>query len=703
MPELLLEVLSEEIPARLQHPAVEDFKGLFCAKLRDQGLFFDSAEAQVTPRRLVLVIKGLQTRQSDRIEERKGPKASAPEKSILGFLQSAGCESLSHPDIEKREIKGSEFYFVKRLVKGCSTKELLPGIIHDAVTKLRWPRSMRRASGTLKWVRPIHSILCIFDGRLVKGNISTGIGLAGSSETAIKFTNKTRGHRFLAHEFLAVKNFNDYTEKLRNSFVIVEAEERRKIIVQKANDLAEEHELLLHTDDFLMNENTGLVEWPVVLLGSFSETFLTLPDEVLVTSMKRHQKYIPLYQRDGLLAPRFVVVSNLTSDDGGAAIVAGNERVLRARLYDAKFFWDVDRQTLLDDFSKRLGEITFHAKLGSMSDKVMRLAKLGVKIAQRVPKANADMVERAALLCKADLVTEMVGEFPELQGVMGKYYALQQGENASVAAAIAGHYSPLGPSDVCPKAPNSVSLALSDKIDVLVGMFGVGGRPSGSKDPYALRRAALGVIRLILENDIRLPLIEVIMESHKSYKLGVLGDRSECVRTLVDFITDRLKVHLRELDYGHDVVSAVFAVTEEDDLWRLVARANALKEFLASTAGADLLGAYNRASNIVQIEEKKDKVTYNADVNAEMLVQQEEKVLFAGLISLRDKLGKALEGEDYASAMEAIADLKEPVDAFFDQVTVNCENAALRQNRLYLLGEIRDSFKTVADFSLIKG
>jgi len=419
--------------------------------------------------------------------------------------------------------------------------------------------------------------------------------------------------------------------------------------------------------------------------------------------MKSHQKYFPLYQANGLLAPRFVMVSNLAIDDGGATIVAGNERVLRARLYDAKFFWDSDRQVSLADHAKRLGEITFHARLGSVSDKVKRLAKLSSRIAQSVPKADAGLVNRAALLCKADLVTEMVGEFPELQGVMGRHYALHHGEDKVVADAIVEHYAPIGPSDVCPSAPNSVSLALADKIDVLVGMFGIGERPTGSKDPYALRRAALGVIRLIMENDLRLPLIEVVAVARESYKEGLLVDPQGSAASLIDFISDRLKVHLRDLGYGHDVVSAAFAVAEEDDLWRLVARVEALKDFLASSAGADLLSAYTRASNIVRIEERADGVTYSVDAKPELLVQSEEKMLFAHLISFREKVNRALKEEDFAAVMGATADLRTPVDAFFDQVTVNCKDRALRQNRLCLLGQIRDSLKSVADFSLIKG
>ena len=703
MAELLLEILSEEIPARLQLRGVEDLKSLVCTKLKDQDLSFDSVLAHVGPRRLVLVVDGLPEYQRDRIEERKGPRSNAPKKAILGFLQSVGYGSLDHQNIEKRKIKGAEFYFLKRSVNGRATRDILPSLIRESITELRWPKSMRWGSGNLRWVRPIHSILCLFDGHSVKGSLTINPNTSNNVETVISFNNKTRGHRFMAPESFTVKGFEDYQTKLRNAFVIVESEERRQLIAQKTKALARKQGLCSLGDKRLLNENVGLVEWPVVLGGSFDEAFLSLPEEVLVTSMKSHQKYFPLYQANGLLAPRFVMVSNLAIDDGGATIVAGNERVLRARLYDAKFFWDSDRQVSLADHAKRLGEITFHARLGSVSDKVKRLAKLSSRIAQSVPKADAGLVNRAALLCKADLVTEMVGEFPELQGVMGRHYALHHGEDEMVADAIVEHYAPSGPSDVCPSAPNSVSLALADKIDVLVGMFGIGERPTGSKDPYALRRAALGVIRLIMENDLRLPLIEVVAVARESYKEGLLVDPQGSAASLIDFISDRLKVHLRDLGYGHDVVSAAFAVAEEDDLWRLVARVEALKDFLASSAGADLLSAYTRASNIVRIEERADGVTYSVDAKPELLVQSEEKMLFAHLISFREKVNRALKEEDFAAVMGATADLRTPVDAFFDQVTVNCKDRALRQNRLCLLGQIRDSLKSVADFSLIKG
>ncbi len=703
MAELLLEILSEEIPARLQLRGAGDLKNLICTKLREQDLSFGTAVAHVAPRRLVLVVDDLAEQQPDRTEERKGPRTNAADKAIAGFLQSVGCDSVDHPDIQKRKIKGIEFYFVKRSIVGQSTRDILSELILDAISEFRWPKSMRWGSGNLRWVRPIRSILCLFDGYPVEGNLSINTESNSGVQAIISFSNETSGHRFLAPDPFTVKTFDDYQRKMRSAFVMINSEERGRLIAQKTELLAGELGLTSDASEQLLEENAGLVEWPVVLIGSFEKVFLTLPNEVLATSMQRHQKYFPLYESNGSLAPRFVMVANLETGEDNAAIVAGNERVLRARLCDAKFFWESDQKVSLSDHGDRLGEITFHARLGSLSDKVDRLVKLSRKIARIVPEANMDVVERAALLCKADLVTDMVGEFPELQGIMGRHYALHQGEQPAVAQAIAEHYAPIGPRDICPSAPNSVPLALADKIDILVGMFGISERPTGSKDPYALRRAALGVIRLIMENDLRLPLAELINASHSGYKDGLLCQLEETSFSLIDFVLDRLKGYLRETGYGHDVINAAFGVSEKDDLWRLVARTKALNDFLKSSAGTDLLSAYIRASNIVRIEEKADGVAYDVDANPKSLVQPEETLLFERLLSFRGEVERALKDEDFVAVMKELANLRKPVDAFFEKVTVNCEDVTLRRNRLCLLGQIRDSVKDVADFSLIKG
>ena len=703
MAELLLEILSEEIPAGLQSDGAESMRSLVCQKLQAAGLSFGSATAYVTPRRLVVVVTDLPAAQTDQIEERKGPRINAPARAIEGFLKSADCDSVDDQSIETRDIKGIKFYFVKRLVQGRPTKDLLSDLIPDSILELRWPKSMRWADGKLKWVRPIHSVLCVFDGSTVAGGLSVKLGGAETGSSSMRFQNTTQGHPVLAPKVFKVSSFKEYREKLFKSFVVLETEQRKKIISHKLNKLAEEYGLFTHDNERLLSENAGLVEWPVILSGTFDEEFLELPDEVLMTSMQNHQKYFPLYAKDGSLAPRFVLVSNLQTKDSGSAIIAGNERVLRARLFDAKFFWDSDLKISLSDYVKRLGAITFHAKLGSMAEKIRRLSVLASRLAEGIPGADRDLVQRAALLCKADLVTEMVGEFPELQGVMGRYYAVCQKEDEGVANAIAEHYRPIGPGDICPTLPNSIALALADKIDILVGMFGIGEKPTGSKDPFALRRAALGVIRLILENNIRIPLTDILSFAHQSYGAGILDEGSKQSENLIIFINDRLKVYLRDTGYDHDVISATFAAAAEDDLWRLVTRVEALKGFLLSPSAADLLNAYNRASNIVRIEERKDGVLYNSDVVEELLVEQAEKTLFERLVSFRREVDLALKEERYTSVMEEVADLREPVDRFFNEVTVNVEEGALRQNRLYLLGQIRDSLKTVADFSLIQG
>ncbi len=703
MTELLVEILSEEIPARLQLGGAEDLRKIISRKLQELDLSFDIATAYVTPRRITVVVNGLPSQQPDQVEERKGPRITASEQAIEGFLKSVGCTSLDDVGIEIRNVKGTEFYFVKRLLHGRSTSSLLPGLISDSVVELRWPKSMRWGVGRLRWVRPIHSILCVFNGVRLEGQINFDTVLGQSVSNSISFGNMTQGHRILAPKFFRVRNFKEYKIELHKSFVVLETEERQRRISQALEILAKKYGLSTRENDRLIIENAGLVEWPVILSGTFDSEFLELPEEVLTTSMQTHQKYFPLYDEEGALAPRFVMVANLETKDQGARIIKGNERVLRARLYDAKFFWDSDLKISLDSHSKRLRDITLHAKLGSVGDKVERLRTVGVSVAEVISGANPDWVSRAALLCKADLATEMVGEFPELQGVMGKYYALYQNENNEVAEAIEEHYKPQGPNDMCPTSSTSVTLALSDKLDVLVSMFGIGERPTGSKDPYALRRAALGVIRLILENNIRVPLSEILLISHNSFENGTLEEYSSYKDSLVSFITERLKVYLRELGYNHEVVSSAFAVAEDDDVWRLTSRVKALKDFLMTPSAPDLLKAYNRASNIVKIEEKKDGANYTSEANKELLVEQAERNLFTRLVSFHQKVHDALNREDFASVMEEVANLKEPVDQFFNDVTVNVEDLKLRRNRLYLLGQIRDSLKTVADFSLIKG
>jgi glycyl-tRNA synthetase beta chain len=692
MAELLLELFSEEIPARMQARAADDLKRLVTAGLKDAGLTFDTAQAHVTPRRLVLAVDGLPMAQPDVSEERKGPRVGAPDKAIEGFLKAAGLGSLDQCETRSDPKKG-DFYVVVIEKKGAPTADVLPALIENAMTQLPWPKSMRWGANANRWVRPLHSILCLLDGTVVPvsfGPVSSG--------------NLTCGHRFLAPEPFEVSDFADYKKKLRDAKVMLDAAERRQLIQAEAEKLARDAGLTLKDDQGLLAEVSGLIEWPVVRMGAIDEAFMDLPDEVLTTSMRSHQKYFSTLNADGGLAPRFVVVANNEASDGGAQIVKGNERVLRARLADAKFFWDQDRKAPLASRVETLGERIFHARLGSDLERVSRIRSLAGTIADFVPDCGAEDAERAALLCKADLTTEMVGEFPDLQGIMGRYYARLDGETDAVAEAIALHYSPQGPGDDCPRAPVAVAVALADKIDTLTGFFTIGEKPTGSKDPYALRRAALGVIRLIVENGLRLPLLKIFEAAGGLYAAqGVTAEGGLDTKEFLDFFADRLKVHLREKGVRHDLISAVFALGGEDDLVRLLARVDALAAFLGSDDGADLLTAFRRAANIVRIEEKKDGEDYSGEADTGLLRQDEEKELSRKLGEIMPQVAEQIRSERFDDAMGTLARLRAPVDAFFDDVTVNCDEPPLRRNRLRLLSTIRSALSEVADFSSIEG
>lgn len=687
--ELLIELFSEEIPARMQARAADDLQRLVTDKLTTAGLAFSSAAAYATPRRLVLVVDGLPAAQPDLHEEKKGPRVGSPDKAVEGFLKGAGLNSLDQ--CERRATDKGEFWFAVTERKGRPTADVLPDLLAAAFAELPWPKSMRWAEYPQRWVRPLHSILCLFAGQVVPVKFAH---LAAG--------NATLGHRFLGKGAIAAKDFADYKAKLRAAYVLLDAAERRAAILKDARLAAANEGLTLVEDEGLLHEVAGLVEWPVVLVGAIDTQFMDVPREVLTTSMRNNQKYFTLNNPDGSMAPRFVVVANNLTDDGGRAVIAGNERVLRARLSDAKFFWDQDRKARLDSRVPALKDIVFHAKLGTVADKIARVRQLAGEIAKSVPGADAALCDRAAFLAKADLVTGMVGEFPELQGVMGRYYAQHDGEDSAVADAIADHYSPLGPNDRCPTAPVSVAVALADKIDTLVGFFKIDERPTGSKDPFALRRAALGVIRLIVENKLRVPLMPLFSNAATRHKAPTAGT-DDPLAALLDFFADRLKVHLREQGVRHDLVSAVFAAKRDDDLVRLLARVDALKAFLDSDDGANLLVAYRRAANIVRIEEKKDKRSYAAMPDPALLRQDEEKALVARLGEVEELARKALAHEEFAVAGQALARLRKPVDAFFDKVTVNAEDAALRANRLMVLSRIKSELDTLADFSRIEG
>ena len=739
MAELLLELLSEEIPARMQARAAEDLKRLITDGLKAANLTFDHAQAHVTPRRLALAVDGLPARQPDATEERKGPKVGAPDKALEGFLRGTGLAAIE--DAEVRETPKGSFYFAVRVKAGQATAEVLPEIIFQAVRALAWPKSMRWGHTKERWVRPLWSVVAVFDGAslpaaLVFGQEAVAAAGPAPDPNTIWFGKTTTGHRFLAPELFAVTGFADYRDKLRAAKVILDRTERRAIIADQAAKLAAQEGLSVRDDPALLDEVVGLVEWPQALMGAIDQDFMELPPEVLTTAMRAHQKYFALLRPDGALANRFLVVANMPAEAGSTRarnIIAGNERVLRARLADARFFWDQDRRRSLASRAPELGQIVFHAKLGTLDEKVDRMQALAAEIARHVPGADVDRARSAARLAKADLTTGMVGEFPELQGVMGRYYARHDGVHEEVAAAIAEHYSPLGPNDRCPSAPVSVAVALADKIDTLVGFFAIDERPTGSKDPFALRRAALGVIRLIVENGVRLRLREVFSHSYKLHDMHLFksglhmesgpqpaGGTSETISPprqpedtekragevadqLLDFFADRLKVALRDRGVRHDLIAAVFALGAEDDLVRLLERVRALQDFLETAEGADLLVAYRRAANIVRIEQKKDDRVYSSAPEAKRLEAAEEIALHGTLEHLRDHSDMAIQAEDYVGAMTELAKLKPPVDQFFDKVMVNCEDASLRENRLLLLAFIQSNMDRIADFSRIDG
>ena len=683
MAELLLELLSEEIPARMQARAADDLKRLVCDGLRAAGLTFDEARAFATPRRLALVVEGLPVAREDVSEEKRGPRVGAPDQAVQGFLKGAGLASLDQA--EKRDTGKGEFWFAVITRKGGPTAEALPGIIDAAMKALPWPKSMKWGSGTMQWVRPLQSIVALFDGAVLAGEVAPG-----GTMKPIAFGDTTRGHRFLSQGSIRVSGFADYIAKLRAAHVMLDPAERKKVILEGAEALCAGAQVTLKPDEGLLDEVAGLVEWPMPLLGTIDAAFMDVPPEVLIVSMKTHQRYFATTTKDGRLANRFVVVANTVTRDGGATIVDGNERVLRARLSDAKFFWDQDRKVRLEDRLPALKNIVFHAKLGTQAERIGRIARLATEVAAFVPGADLAQVEQAALLCKADLVTGMVGEFPELQGIVGRYYALSEELPMAVADAIGDHYAPAGPNDRCPDAPVSIAVALADKLDALVSFWSIGEKPTGSRDPYALRRSALGVIRIVVENGLRLPLRQFFKADD-----------------LMGFFAERLKVQMREKGVRHDVVDAIFALGDEDDLVRLLARVEALQAFLGGEAGKNLLTAYGRAANIVRAEEKKDKglaARIAGTPDAALLEQAEEKAVAAALSGIKAKVEAALKNEDFATAMTAFADLRAPIDGFFDKVTVNVtDKPELRLNRLKLLNQIRATMDSVADFSKIEG
>ena len=716
MGELLLELLTEEIPARLQRRAIDDLTGLLRDKLAGAGIPAGTIAGYVTPRRLVVIADDIPGRQPNRTEERRGPRVGAPQQALDGFLRAAGLSSIDQ--CEARDTGRGEFYFAVLNQPGRATTEVLPELIHEAIAALSWAKSMRFPASELRWVRPLSSVICLFAGTVI--NLPLGDVPVGRT---------TRGHRFLSSGPIEVADAADYRRKLADAHVVLDWHERRAIIAHDLERLAAAERLTVKDAQGLLDEVTGLVEYPVALMGTIDADFVRplpdgLPPEVLATAMRTHQKYFSCLNPDGTPAPRFAFVANNLTPDGGKTIAAGNERVLRARLADARFFWDQDRKIRLEGRVEALKQRVYHEKLGSVYDKVERMEKLAGSLADELasqfatpakagarssvastPENFRDRCIRAARLAKADLSTGMVGEFPELQGVMGRYYALNDGEDPRVADAIADHYKPLGPNDIVPTAPESIVVALADKIDALAAFFVAGELPTGSRDPFALRRSALGIIRLIIENRLSLSLGHTSALASVNVAAQIADDAPEqgsVKDLLLAFVGDRLKVHLREQGVRHDLITSVFALAE-DDLVRLLARVAALQKFLDSEDGSNLLTAYRRGANIVAIEERRDERKYDDRDDVTLMTQAEEKALSRALGDYGGKAGNSVRQGKFGDAMAALAKLRRPVDEFFDKVTVNVPDKELRENRLRLLARIRSTMNQIADFSQIEG
>ena len=734
MPDLLLELFSEEIPARMQRRAAEDLKSLVTNALVERGCLYEGAQAFATPRRLALHIVGLPAHQPDVKEEKKGPRVGAPQQAIDGFLKGAGLTDISQATIQSDPKKG-DFYIAIVESKGRETAAVIAEIMPGIIRAFPWPKSMRwgKASaeaGALRWVRPLHSILCTF------GSETETPEVIHFDVDGLHSGDTTYGHRFLAPAPIHIRRFDAYVAALQKAKVVLSTDRRKEIIANDARHLAFAQGLELVEDDGLLEEVAGLVEWPVVLMGSFEERFLDIPPEVIRATIRANQKCFVLRKAgETKLANKFLLTSNMIASDDGATIIGGNERVVRARLSDAKFFWETDLKVKLEDRLEKLKSITFHAKLGTQHERVERIVALATELAP-VVKADVTKTARAALLCKADLVSEMVGEFPEVQGLMGRYYATRQGEDASVAAALEEHYKPQGPSDVVPKDAVSIAVALADKLDTLVGFWAIDEKPTGSKDPYALRRAALGVVRLIIESNIRLSLVEKFSSQDELLDIimarisGVSGNKlldvvsGKSASALDDFILkrdetrfhrskdllaffhDRLKVYLRDQGQRHDLIDAVLASGQQDDLLMIVKRVEALDAFLATDDGTNLLAGFRRAANILKAEEKKDGKSYNEAIDLQLIKakgEAEEKVLAEVLEVATRHAREHVEKEDFAGAMKALAQLRPAVDAFFDKILVNADDAELRANRLRLLASFREATRAVADFSAIAG
>jgi glycyl-tRNA synthetase beta chain len=706
VPDLLLELFSEEIPARMQVRAAEDLRKLVTDRLVAAGLVYEGAKAFVTPRRLALAVQGVPVKQPDVKEEKKGPRVGAPDGAVQGFLRAAGLTSIS--DAKVQPDKKGDFYVAVIAKPGRPAIEVIAEIVPEVVKTFPWPKSMRWGKqsakpNALNWVRPLHSIVATFGPETEEPEI------VPFAVDGIDAGDETRGHRFMAPQPFRVRRLEDYAAKLEGAKVVLDPERRKEIVLADAQNLAFAQGYELVEDAGLLAEVAGLVEWPVVLMGSFDEAFLAIPPEVIRATIRNNQKCFVLRDpRTAQLTNKFILVANIEAEDGGKAIVAGNERVIRARLADAKFFYETDLKTRLEDRLEKFKHIVFHEKLGTQWERIQRIERLAAELTP-VVDADVEKTRRAARLAKADLLTEVVGEFPELQGLMGKYYALAQREDASVAAACEEHYKPLGPNDSVPTDPVSIAVALADKIDMLVGFWAIGEKPTGSKDPYALRRAALGVIRIALATKNEL-VPRSLFEMHIKWFPSNLSDAeiANAGDSFQDFFQDRLKVQLRDEGARHDLVDAVLHLgAKEAGIVSIVRRVEALGEFLDTEDGKNLLAGYRRATNIIRIEEKRDGREYVGKPDPALYRRDEERALASAIDTAKEEASAAVAREDFAAAMRSMAKLRPHVDAFFEKVTVNvaegAEREKLRENRLKLLNEIRDATRTVADFSRIEG
>ena len=694
MADLLIELFSEEIPARMQTRAAQDLKKMVTDGLVENGITYAGAAAFATPRRLALTIQGVLDHSPATREERKGPRVDAPEKAIQGFLRGAG---LTMDQLDIRDEKKGQVYFAVIEKPGRPAADIVAEVLENAIRNFPWPKSMRWGAGALRWVRPLHSIICLL-------TTDTGSTVVPVQIDEIAAGDTTRGHRFMGPDAFSVTGFDDYATKLKRAHVILDSQERQDMIWQDATNMAFANGLEVVDDRGLLAEVAGLVEWPVVLMGKIADEFLDLPPEVLQTSMKEHQKFFSVRDPKSGKITRFITVANRETADNGATILAGNQKVLSARLADAKFFWENDLRVAQGDgltaWTDRLSNVTFHNKLGSQKARIERIASLAATLAPIVGAEGADAT-LAAQVAKADLSSEMVYEFPELQGLMGRYYATAAGLPDAVAAACQDHYSPLGPSDDVPSAPVSVTVALADKLDTLAGFWAIDEKPTGSKDPFALRRAALGVIRLVLENNVRLSLSDVIAAHLTQSNLSQTAQ--DLATDLMAFFHDRLKVFLRDQGIRYDVIEACLSQGDQTDLVLIVERAKALAAVLETDDGINLVQGFKRANNILTQAEQKDGVEYSFGADIKFAEEEVERQLFAALETTTPKIQAALQAQDFAAAMADMAMLRAPIDAFFDGVQVNSDNAIVRRNRLNMLHSIRDLVGQVADLNRIEG